>query len=342
MPVSILLSEIHAQPDALRRIIQVYLDGESPLAPLSLPPESLLILTGMGASFHAAWSAALHLNSLRIPAFAVEAVDLLNFGSALLQPANQLVYISQSGASAEVEPIVRSVGDRTPLIAVTNQADSPLGRAAQTVIPLHAGVETTIASKTYVNSLAILWLLARQWGGAPDGGERSTLIAVADALDALLASADSIAASWLDALQDAESLVFLGHGPHAATARHAAMTLSEVAKVSASSASIGAFRHGFIEAAQARMGVVVFTGSGAGAASADTLARELQGYGATVVMVRDGRHRRPGQTPDETAVDEFLSPILDVVPIQLFADALARSRGIAEGFRYIGKVIHRL
>jgi hypothetical protein len=42
------------------------------------------------------------------------------------------------------------------------------------------------------------------------------------------------------------------------------------------------------------------------------------------------------------AVDEFLSPILDIIPIQIYTEALARKLGFGKGFRYIGKVVSNI
>jgi glucosamine--fructose-6-phosphate aminotransferase (isomerizing) len=137
--------------------------------------------------------------------------------------------------------------------------------------------------------------------------------------------------------------VFLGHGPHAATARQAAMILAERARVAALGTSVGAFRHGPIEVAQPGVGVVMFAGAGPAATSASALAAELREHGARVLLVDHGRTRgldEPAGTPPE--FDEYLAPILDIIPAQLFADALACERGIEPKFRYIGKVVTRL
>jgi fructoselysine-6-P-deglycase FrlB-like protein len=59
-------------------------------------------------------------------------------------------------------------------------------------------------------------------------------------------------------------------------------------------------------------------------------------------MVTNGETRDVSEELDQSDVDEFLSPILDVVPAQLFVEALARERGVPPGFRYISKVIMKL
>ena len=65
--------------------------------------------------------------------------------------------------------------------------------------------------------------------------------------------------------------------------------------------------------------------------------------GSVLLLVEHGRTRGLDEPAHVSpALDEFLAPILDIIPAQLFADALAREHGIAPAFRYIGKVVTRL
>jgi glucosamine--fructose-6-phosphate aminotransferase (isomerizing) len=272
-----------------------------------------------------------------VPALAVEATDLFYYSRALLQERRPLVFVSQSGKGAEAAAIVENLPAGTLLLAVTNDAESLLARHAQVVLPTLAGAESGVATKTYTNGLGVLWLLARRWGGAL-ASESRALTLVAETIERLLADAEAIAARWLDALESAASIVFAGHGPHVATARQAALMLAERARVAAIGTSIGAFRHGPIEIAQPGLGAVLFGPPGRSGDSAGALAAELDSYGARVLIVENGRTRGIAEASDAAqSIDEFLSPMLDVIPAQLFADALARRLGVGAGFRYIGK-----
>ncbi len=138
------------------------------------------------------------------------------------------------------------------------------------------------------------------------------------------------------------SIVFVGHGPHAATARQAAMIMAERARVAAIGTGAGAFRHGRVEITQPGVGVVIFAAPGRTSDSAQALAAELHGYGARTLLVENGRTRGPDEPAAPAIVDELLSPLLDIIPAQLFADALANRLGIAPEFRYISKVTTQL
>ena len=335
--------DIRQQPQALRDLAGYYERSEGAARLAALPAQAAPLFTGMGASLHAAQVAALHLHNLDVAALALEATDLIFYSRALLRSDGPLVFVSQSGASAEVAAVVAELPAARALLAVTNNQHSPLAQRAQSLLPILAGVESGVATKTYLNTLAALWLLARNWGRRSDGDDIRTLIRLADACENLLAGAEAVAARWLDRLGTAKINVFLGHGPHAATARQASMILAERARVASIGTSAGAFRHGPIEITQPGIGAVVFAAAGPSGVSARALAAELRQHGARVLLVEQGRTGdldEPVRAASE--VDEFLAPIIDILPVQLFADALARERGVEPKFRYIGKVVTSL
>lgn len=334
-------TEMREQPAALRDLAAFY-GGDAGRTQLVAAARTLSasapLLTGMGASYHAAAAMLPYWHALGVGGAVVEATDLLNYSAAMLSGARSVVYLSQSGRSAEVAPTIERLSSHTPLIGITNNADSPLGQGAAHPLPLVAGGETYVACKTYVNSLALLWLLGRAIAGATDGTESDTLTALADRLAALLADGEAIASRWLDALADAPRLIYVGHGPHAFTARQCAMIAAEWAKRDVLFMGVGAFRHGFIEIVQPGDGVVVFAPPGPTASSARALAHEIAGYGGRVLVVSHGETFSPHDAPTANDRAEWLAPLADVIPAQLFVHDLALRRGIAPAFRYIAKV----
>lgn len=323
-------NELHGQPQALSDLIAHY--GANPVP--SLATDGVL-LTGMGASFHAAAITAYRLQREQHSAHAVEATELLNYPGVHLRACRQLVYISQSGSSAEIKPLFSDLSTDIETVAVTNVVDSPLARQAGTTLALCAGDEQTVATKTYINSLALLALLA--------GVTPQALQGVQTRIQQLLDAAETTRSLWLDVITPEHSLYFVGHGPHAITARHSAMMVGEWTKRPAVYASIGAFRHGFLEAVTPNTVVVIFAPPGVSQQSAFDLSEELTRYGTPVLLVENGYTRRVGDAFQGTPLDdEFLSPMVDVIPVQLFIEAFARQTNVSDGFRYISKVIQKL
>ena len=336
-------AEIHQQPAALRHCISFYQEAGAAMLLDKLRKPERVLLTGMGASYHAALWASYVLQARGIWAIALQASDLIAYSRSLLDGVDQVVFISQSGASGEVLPFVENLPHSIELIAVTNDPQSPLAANARTVLPLLAGSEASVATRTYLNSLACLWLLAQAWHHGRDEQDCQVLLQLADRVEQLLVHADSTAAAWLESLSAARKLCFLGHGPHTTTARQSAMMLGEWAKHASIGTSIGAFRHGLIEIVDAETSVVVYGAGGAMDASTQALANELRSYGARAMSIIEGKLvSGDNNSSVSREFDEMLGVFLDVIPAQFFAEAMARHLGIAPGFRHISKVVQRL
>jgi glucosamine--fructose-6-phosphate aminotransferase (isomerizing) len=214
------------------------------------------------------------------------------------------------------------------VVAITNNPASELARRAALTLPMVAGKETLVATKTYINTIALLWAFARQICAGDSQVIFESLRQLSERVAELLAQSHVTAARLMNTFDESQPLLFVGHGPHAATARHAAMIMSEWSKVAALNAGIGAFRHGFIETIYPGFGVVLFAPPGPTRASALALAEELSGYGARLLLVENGALRSLDEPATQAgAVDEFLSPILDIIPIQIYTEALARKLG---------------
>jgi glucosamine--fructose-6-phosphate aminotransferase (isomerizing) len=333
-----LQDELNQQPQALRDMIGHYqAEGDTALRAFGARP-ALPIFTGLGASFHAAWIAALHLQHLGFPALCIETSDLVNYAPALIRDGSTVICISQSGSSGEVVELARRMPAGARLIAITNNPGSELANAAALTLPLLAGAETLIASKTLTNTLALLWLLVRQWGGIADRNALGTLEILAARVEDRLADTRG-ADRLMQTLVPDRVLMFVGHGQHAATARQASMMLAEWPKVPSQAFGLAAFRHGFIEAVAPDLGVVALA-SGSQRVSVERLAGELTGYGARVLLLDQGEVRGgdEGVSPP-SPVDEFLAPVLDIITLQRWAAYLAEARGVEPGFRHISKVV---
>jgi glucosamine--fructose-6-phosphate aminotransferase (isomerizing) len=340
--MTVYYEEIHQQPASLRALIQAY-RTEVATTLDSIPQAASVLLTGMGASFHAALAGVYHLQRSGVDAVAVEASDLIHYGSSLLHDGRLLVYVSQSGLSAEVIPLLDLLRGTRPVIAITNEVHSPLARRADFILPLVVDAETTVATKTYLNSLAVIWLLACHWTGCDFSASCDSLERIALRLDSILLHSLRIADYWLEQFSGVQSLLFTGYGPHAATARQAAQTVAEWAKIPAIGISAGALRHGFIELGGEAAGFVLFAPPGSTHELARRLAADLVHIPARVITVENGwTSGMLEQTPPAEPLDEFLSPLLDILPVQLFSEAMALRRGIRPGFHYLSKVVRQL
>lgn len=327
------LDEILQQPEALHAVIEAY--DAAMLQRIRQRIDSRpLVFTGMGASCNAAEIGVYCFHAKGQPAMAYQATDLLNYPYRL-NPDHVLVYISQSGESAEVAPLLGKREHNGETLGITNYSESTLARLSTLTLPLVAGREETVATKTYLNTLALLHLIS--------GTPHPILHELAEHIQRLLQAGEHTRSLWQQAIASTDMLYIVGHGPHAVTARQTAMMCAEWSKRPAIGMSIGALRHGFIEAIQPNSTVIIFAPWGATRSSALALAEQLSGYGADVLIVEHGQTRRFNDAAHTPVVeDELLAPLLDVIPAQLATEAVTRTSGMTQGFRYISKIVSQL
>jgi glucosamine--fructose-6-phosphate aminotransferase (isomerizing) len=239
--------------------------------------------------------------------------------------------ISQSGESHDLLQVVeegKRQGART--LVITNRAKSPLARVAEHVIPVHAGRERSVAAtKTYTAELMALAMLSAALRGSKKDREdlRKVPGAVRKVLD------DKNCAATLAAAQRyryTERLSVIGRGYNYATAFELSLKLKELAYLTAEPSSSADFRHGPIAMVERGFPVLLIAPKGKVFKDMLDLARQLLERQAELVAISDNRQLLSlAQTalPIRSGLPEWLTPVVAVVPGQLFAMGLAQARG---------------
>jgi len=332
------VAEIYEQPAALQQSIEKFSIASANLASLDAWAARLqsgelkrVIFTGMGSSFHATWPAMLMLEEHGIYASAIEASELLYYGQ--LDSHTLVIAVSQSGYSVEVVKLIKSIRQQTasvPVLAVTNDTSSHLALLSDLVLPIYAGAEQTVSTKTYVNTLAVLDLAARVLSGVAMQPALETMHTLVTYIRSALPEWERQAEIISERLTASRFLVFLGRGPSRASAMTAALITKESAKLPTEGMVAGQFRHGPMEVVSSELAVFIFAHAGRTSALNLNLARDLAQIAGQVYVV--GTESLIEGTsnillPDQCALDEWLVPLIEIIPIQLIAAKLAPLRG---------------
>ncbi len=241
-----------------------------------------------------------------------------------------VIGISQSGQSPDIVAVLQEAQRQQALtLAITNDPASPLAQAAELVFPLRAGEERAIAAtKSYTAQLLALALLSTALHPTPERWRELELVpaAVARALELAAAARAGVAAFRAE-----QRLVVIGRGFNYATAFEIALKIKELSAVVAEPYSSADFRHGPIALVEPGFPVVAVAVTGTVLEDVASLLAELQQREAALLVISDrdellARARLPLALPP--GVPEWLSPIVAVVPGQLFAVALAQARGL--------------
>ncbi len=337
--------DIREQPEAIRRTIKAL---ESRLIALQPYAQQLrdgtlerVILTGMGGSYAASTLCQLMLIKAGITALVVETAELIYDYRAFFTPGTLIIAVSQSGQSVEIVRLLDVVDwlkERPTVIGITNTEQSSLGQRSASSLMIQAGEEQAVASKTYTCTLTALYAL----------GTLLTATSL-DACFAGLSSAANIIESnltvWSQRAQhiageigkSAQFMVYLGRSASRASALTGALLTKETAKLPAEGMIGGQFRHGPVEVLTPEVVVGIFMGSGHVRELNIALLNDLEARNANVIPI--GNEVSGPLSIEVPALDDWLTPLVEIVPIQLLAGELAAARGIVPGeFRHGTKV----
>jgi glucosamine--fructose-6-phosphate aminotransferase (isomerizing) len=336
------IDNILGQPAALRTLLaELDLDALQRLAARVRDGEfDHIILTGMGASFYAAQPAWDILAAAGLPAWWLETGELAETAAALVTSKTLLWVVSQAGRVPEGLALLDALSGRQPglVLATTNQPASPLAQRAGLVQPLHTAAERGVATRSFVNTLAVTQLTALAMTGQPLAPALADLERVSETLASYLAAWEHGLEQFDVLLPAADRLLLLGRGASLAPALAGALVLKEAARVNAEGMSLGQFRHGPLELADPRLTVLVFEGSAPRAEADRRLAQTIADCGARALVVSSQGATRASSWP-APAGGGIAAPIAQIVPIQLLSVLLARRQGFeAADFRHLGKV----
>lgn len=349
-----MLAEIHQQPAAIAATLELYtLAGKlrrevwQPVLD-AFGTRSQLVITASGTSRHAGLVGEIFLEELAGIAVEVEYASEYILQLPGSNPAAAVLVLSQSGETADtLASLIEAKRRGAATFAITNVAGSSMSQTADVHLLTPAGPERAIAAtKSFTSQLAVLYLLALAVGqhrGHLSPAEVDQHIAALQTLPGLiehsLAAWQSSAQSAAEHLRDASSFLFLGRGLAFPIAREAALKLKEVSYIPAEGYPTGELKHGPNALLGAGAPVVVF--AAADAANPNSLTR----YTKTLRLLKDIRPQHPrvlavGLEHDsnlsELATDvlsippagEYLLPMLEIIPLQLFAYWMALGRGL--------------
>jgi glucosamine--fructose-6-phosphate aminotransferase (isomerizing) len=324
-------ADIAEQPEVFARLLDERADQIAVVAAqvVGWRPRSI-IFTARGTSDHAALYAA-YLTEIRLGVAAGLASPsaITVYGARPDLRDTLVVGVSQSGGSSDLHEVLRVAKEQgAHTLAVTNNASSPLAEVAQLHVDIAAGHEAAVAAtKTYTAELlALLMLVESVRGGGTLPAEELTELRKLPAHAAALL-ADDTAVELAARYRFADRLVTTGRGYAYPTARESALKVMETSYVAGLAFSGADLLHGPLAMADPDVPVLAVVGAGpAGVSMRDVVAR-LGERRADVVVIGpsavDGATGRIA-TPE---VDERYAPLLDILPLQRLALALALHRG---------------
>jgi glutamine---fructose-6-phosphate transaminase (isomerizing) len=337
------LKEIHEQPGAVRAALAGRLeDGKArltELAHLDFARVRRIYLAACGTSHYACLVAKYAWEEwLQIPVETVIASEF-RYAPPPLDDSVLFVAVSQSGETADtLAALEYAEAAGTQTVAITNVVDSALTLSATGVVYLQVGPEIgVVATKTFTGQLAVLYTMgldfAARRGTLPDEQSRQ-FVAALEGMPALIAQALSrpeqaqrIAAACVNV----DHLLFIGRGVGYPTALEGALKLKEISYIHAEGYPAGELKHGPIALVEPGMLMLALVTRSKTYDKVVTNVQEVKARQARVVAIATEGDTAIGRQADEVIfvppVPELLSPMVNVIPMQLLAYYAAVERG---------------
>ncbi|HET7890020.1 MAG TPA: isomerizing glutamine--fructose-6-phosphate transaminase [Candidatus Sulfotelmatobacter sp.] len=345
--------EIYEQPAAIAKTIEKHLrddiifPGELQAIESPLLTFEKLIIAASGSSRHAGLAGEIMIEDLSGVAVDVEYASEYSYRSTHAAVDPIVMVITQSGETADTIAAQREALTRgVKTIAISNVPDTTIVREASAALISGAGPELSIpATKSFTTQLTILYLMAlffaRKRGRMTSEVTRTylqRLMRLPDAIEQQLKTWDDLAEQFGAVHFKAEKFLYLGRGVHYAIAREGALKLKEISYAHAEGYPAGELKHGPNALVDENLPVVVL--ATCDHRDPDSLLR----YRRTLEVMKEVKSRRgplvtvATEGDDEVdaiadhvfyvpAAPELLLPIVEVIPLQLFAYHVAVNKG---------------
>ena len=337
--------EIRKQPAALRNLAEYY-SGKEGAALLSeitaeIASKQKIIFTGMGTSLYAPYIIEKELAGLSQSVEIPDAGEFLHFGLNSIKGDEILLAISQSGESAETGKVVGKLKGKVKVVSIINDTSSFMGKNSDFVLPLFAGGEISISTKTYTNTLAILLLLSTCLNRRDPDTDIKYFHATAAAMEETLEKINNKAVKAANFFGDLNTLHFVARGSDLVTARQWALIIKEGAGIFSEALSAGLFRHGPIELAGKGHSAIFIISEDNMPELTFNLAEETKKTGSNVLVVSD--NKKYGNSTVTNVIIESPSslcfPLMCAPFIELFVHEAAKLKGREAGiFRHATKI----
>jgi len=335
------IKDILSQPAALREALEQF--SISALEKISLPDFDRIILSGMGSSYYAAYPALIELSRQPVPVQLVNAAELLHSLNGMIGTRSLLWLNSQSGRSAELVHLLERIQSAPPawLLTFVNDVSSLMAARADVCVPIHAGAEATVSTKTYVNMLAVNLLAAVQLSRGDLDSAIQQMQAAADAMESYLTNWEAYVQELDSLLGDFSQLFLIGRGSSMSAVWNGSLINKEAAKCVFEGMHAADFRHGPLELVAEGFAALILAGPAQTSALNRALAKEIQSYGGKVIWLDSSRDAEiPTLLLPKTS--ELTRPLVEILPFQMLTLVMANRKGLQAGhFRHVGKVTSR-
>jgi glucosamine--fructose-6-phosphate aminotransferase (isomerizing) len=355
-----MLKEIYEQPAVVRTCLETYLDAhwqsDQPTSPiqLGLAPELIdnlqhIQVLACGTSWHSALVGKYLLEQVAGIPTTVHYASEFRYSPTPLTPNTLTIGVTQSGETADTLAALEMEKQRRLTLAspyeprimgITNRPESTLANMVGQIINTQAGIEIGVAAtKTFTAQLMGFYFLALDLAYRRQSLPLEQLAAIINGLRQLPAQIESILEKQEKAIEtlahdfaDTQDFIFIGRGINFPIALEGALKLKEISYIHAEGYPAGEMKHGPIALLDSKVPVVAIAMPGLVHDKVLSNAQEAKARDARLIGVTPNDDLEARSIFDNLLlvphVEELLSPIVAVIPLQLLAYHIAARRGL--------------
>ena len=328
--------EIFEQPVTAKRCVNEYIDNlkkeiniyNFPIAPKEIKK---IILIGCGTAYHSCLVAKYWLEELTNIDIEIDIASEFRYRKLKFNSKNLYIFVSQSGETADTAAALEICKkNNVKTCSIVNVIESTIARNSDWVLPIHAGPEIGVAStKAFIGQLIVLYILSLKISSARDEINKKTytqnienLKKLPECLKKTLNSESNIQIMAKEFL-NARGSMFLGRGSSFPIALEGALKLKELSYLHAEGYPAGEMKHGPLALIEEGLPVIVIAPKDKYFEKTLSNMQEVIARGGKIFFITDNKKdliseniRFGLRVPH---LDNFLTPILLSVPLQLLA-----------------------
>ncbi|HTX18559.1 MAG TPA: glutamine--fructose-6-phosphate transaminase (isomerizing) [Bacteroidota bacterium] len=341
-----MLKEIMEQPETIRNSMRgrVLLDeGNSKLSGLrdvmpALENAQRIIISACGTSWHAGLVGEYMLEQYGKIPVEVEYASEFRYRNPIIKKGDVVFVISQSGETADTLAALREAKQKgAAVFGICNVVGSTIARESDAGVYIHAGPEIGVAStKAFTSQLIVLSLvtlmIARQRGMPEAEGKKiaEALLQLPEKVDTILKHTSEIELI-AEELKERVNVLYLGRGYNFPVALEGALKLKEISYIHAEGYPAAEMKHGPIALIDENMPVIVIASKDSTYEKIISNIQEVKARRGKVIAVVNENDTAIQQFAQHVIrvpqTIDFLSPILNIIPLQLLAYYIAVKRG---------------
>ena len=324
-----MLKEIDEQPGVIRKIVSAYtvedeltIDADIKAA---LSEADRLYIIAAGTSYHAGLVGKQYFEKMAKIPVEVHIASEFGYNMPLLSEKPLFIFISQSGETADSRQVlvkVKELGYKA--LTITNVQGSTLSREADYTLLLHAGPEIAVAStKAYVAQVAVLAITAYVEGKSKgldiDFDLKAELGVAANAIQTIIDKKEEIQQVADDVLATTRNAFFIGRGIDYCVSMEGALKLKEISYIQAEGFAGGELKHGTIALIEEGTPVFALASQKAMSLNVRGNMKEVVARGANPIIISMEGMEEADDSMVLPAVQELLTPLVTVIPLQLIS-----------------------